>query len=155
MRNSRARDKKQPRQFISKKAEYNGHEFDSLTELAYYKQLQKDPAVQSIDLQPAYQLVERYQVECKRCTGSGKVSSPRTGNPINCSLCKGYGKRKKPGVSYTADFKVTYIDGYEEVIDVKGYEASRDFPIRRKLFEILTGKELVVVERRGKEWVRK
>lgn len=155
MRNSRPRAKKQARQFISKKTEYEGNRFDSLTELAYYKHLLKDPAVKDIQLQPFYQLVDRYSVECKRCAGSGKLPSERTGNPVNCSLCKGNGKREKPGISYTADFKVLYIDGYEEVIDVKGYEASRDFPLRKKLFEIKTGKELVVVERKGKEWVRK
>lgn len=155
MRNSRPRTKRQPRQYISKQAEYEGHQFDSLTELAYYKHLQKDSAVRDIELQPFFQLVERYEVECKRCAGSGKLPNKRTGNPVNCSLCKGMGQREKPGIGYTADFKVTYIDGFEEVIDVKGYEASRDFPLRRKLFEIQYGKELVVVERKGKEWVRK
>lgn len=155
MRNSRPRAKRQAREFISKKAEYQGIEFHSLTELAYYKHLQKDPAVKDIELQPAFQLIERYQVECKRCVGTGKLPSHRTGNPVNCSLCKGMGQREKPGVGYTADFRVTYIDGFEEVIDVKGFEASRDFPLRRKLFEIQYGKELVVVERKGKEWVRK
>lgn len=155
MRNSRPRAKKQARKFISKKAEYENHIFDSQTEMAFYKYLKKDPAVKHIELQPSFQLVNRYQVECIRCIGSGKRPSERTGNPINCSLCKGMGRREKPGIKYTADFKVLYIDGYEEVIDVKGYEASRDFPLRKKLLEIKTGKELVVVERKGKEWVRK
>lgn len=155
MRNSRPRAKKQARQFISKKTEYEGILFDSLTELAYYKYLKKDPAVKHIELQPGFQLVDRYQVECIRCTGTGKRLSERTGNPVNCPLCRGAGQREKPGIKYTADFRVTYIDGYEEVVDIKGYEASRDFPLRKKLFEIKTGKELVVVERKGKEWVRK
>lgn len=155
MRSSRPRAKKQARQFISKKTEFEGIQFDSLTELAYYKYLKKNPAVQQIELQPFFQLVDRYQVECIRCTGTGKLPSERTGNPINCTLCKGFGKREKPGIGYTADFKVLYIDGYEEVIDVKGGPVSKDFPLRKKLFEIKTGKELVVVERKGKEWVRK
>lgn len=155
MRNSRPRTKRQARQYISRKAEYNGIPFDSQTELAYYKHLLKDPAVKDIELQPAFQLVDRYEVECKRCSGAGKLPSARTGNPVNCRLCKGMGKREKPGIGYTAYFRVTYIDGFEEVIDIKGYEASRDFPLRRKLFEIQYGKELVVIERKGKEWVRK
>ncbi|TWT04973.1 DUF1064 domain-containing protein [Planomicrobium sp. CPCC 101079] len=140
---------------MSKQAEFEGHQFDSLTELAYYKQLKKDPAVLNIELQPFYQLVDRYQVECKRCSGTGKLPSPRTGNPINCTLCKGYGKREKPGIGYTADFRVTYIDGFEEVIDVKGGPVGRDFPLRQKLFEKRYGKELVVVERKGKGWGRR
>lgn len=155
MRNSRPRAKKQPRQFISKKTEYEGIQFDSLTELAYYKHLKKDPAVKEIKLQPFFQLVNRYNVLCIRCAGNGKQPSPRTGNPINCALCKGNGLREKPGIGYTADFQVLYIDGYEEVIDVKGGPVGRDFPLRKKLYEIKTGKELVVVERKGKEWVRK
>lgn len=155
MRNSRPRAKKQARQYFSNKVFFEGIEFDSQTELAFYQYLKRDPAVLQIELQPSYQLVDRYRVECKRCAGTGKLPSPRTGNPINCTLCKGYGKREKPGIGYTADFKVTYIDGFEEVIDVKGFEASRDFPLRKKLFEIKTGKELVVVVRKGKEWVRK
>lgn len=155
MRNSRPRAKKQARQYFSKKAEYQGAEFDSLTELAYYKHLQKDPAVQNIELQPFFQLVDRYEVECKRCSGAGKLPSARTGNPINCNLCKGMGRREKPGIGYTADFRVTYIDGFEEVIDVKGGPVGRDFPLRQKLFEKRYGRELVVVQLKGKEWVRK
>lgn len=155
MRNSRPRAKKQARQFISKKTIVDGQEFDSLTEAAYYRHLKKDPAVQTIELQPSFRVLENYNVECVRCSGTGKRPSPKTGNPINCSLCKGYGSRGKPGIKYTADFKVTYIDGFEEVIDIKGYDGSRDFPLRKKLFENKYGKELVVIERKGKEWVRK
>ncbi|MTD30176.1 DUF1064 domain-containing protein [Planomicrobium sp. YIM 101495] len=155
MRNSRPRAKRQARQYISKKAEYDGHEFDSLTEMAYYKYLKQDQAVKDIELQPAFQLVDRYEVECKRCSGTGKLPSARTGNPVNCRLCKGVGRREKPGIGYTADFRVTYIDGFEEVIDIKGGPVSRDFPLRQKLFERRYGKELVVIERKGKEWVRK
>lgn len=155
MRNSRPRAKRQARQYISKKAEYDGHEFDSLTEMAYYKYLKQDQAVKDIELQPAFQLVDRYEVECKRCSGIGKLPSGRTGNPVNCRLCKGIGKREKLGIGYTADFRVTYIDGFEEVIDIKGGPVGRDFPLRQKLFERRYGKELVVIERKGKEWVRK
>jgi hypothetical protein len=55
---------------------------------------------------------------------------------------------------YTADFRVTYIDGYQEVIDVKGGPVTRDFPLRRRLFELKTGMELIVIRLKGKEWVR-
>ncbi|MFC5587524.1 DUF1064 domain-containing protein [Sporosarcina soli] len=75
-------------------------------------------------------------------------------NPINCTLCKGRGKREKNGAVYTADFKVTYFDGYVEIYDVKSGPVKRDFPLRRKLFELKTGMELIVVRLKGKEWVR-
>ncbi len=55
---------------------------------------------------------------------------------------------------YTADFRVTYFDGFVEIYDVKGGPVTRDFPLRRKLFELKTGVELIVVRLIGKEWVR-
>lgn len=153
----RARAPKQPktaRKFHSKKIEYKGIEFDSQTEFLYYRHLQSDPAVKTVELQPEFQIIEPYQVVCKRCGGSGKRTSPKTGNLINCTLCHGKQKREKPGAKYTADFKVTYIDGFVEVIDVKGYKAERDFSLRKKLFEMKTGMELIVVRLKDKEWVR-
>lgn len=44
------------------------------------------------------------------------------------------GKKYKP-ITYTADFIVIYPDGRREVEDVKGV-LTRDFQIRRKMFEI-------------------
>lgn len=150
----RRRSTKQPRQFHSKKVLVDGIEFDSQTEAAYYKQLKRDPAVKDVKVQPVYQIIPTYTVVCKRCGGSGKRTSPKTGNLINCSLCHGRRKREKAGAIYTADFKVTYIDGFEEIIDVKGGPVTRDFPLRRKLLEKAIGQELVVVRLKGKEWVR-
>jgi len=153
----RAKAPKQPkkaRQYNSKKITYKDIEFDSQTEFLYYKHLKKDPAVKEIELQPVYQIIDSYEVACKRCSGTGKRPSPKTGNPINCSLCNGKCKRVKPGAKYTADFKVTYIDGFQEVIDIKGGPVTRDFPLRQKLFELKTGMELIVVRLKNKEWVR-
>ncbi|MEK3935952.1 DUF1064 domain-containing protein [Sporosarcina sp. FSL W7-1349] len=150
----RPRSPKQPREFHSKKIEVDGIEFDSKTEAAYYKFLKKDPAVKDIEIQPKFQIIPSYTVVCKRCGGSGKRTSPKTGNLINCSLCHGKQEREKAGAIYTADFKVTYIDGYEEIIDVKGGPVTRDFPLRRKLLEKAIRQELVVVRLKGKEWVR-
>ena len=148
------KQRKAARQHHSKKMEINGMVFDSQTEGLFYVHLLKDPAVKDIELQPEYQIIEPYTVTCKRCGGSGKRPSPKTGNLINCNLCHGKRKRQKAGAVYTADFKVTYIDGYQEVIDVKGYKAERDFSLRKKLFEQQTGVELIVVRMKGKEWVR-
>lgn len=156
-RSKGVRAPKQPkaaRQHRSKKVEYQGIEFDSQTEFLYYRHLKTDPAVKDIELQPVYKIIESYEVACKRCSGTGKQVSKRTGNPINCSLCSGKGKREKAGAIYTADFKVTYIDGYQEVIDVKGYKAERDFSLRKKLFELQTGVELIVIRLKDDEWVR-
>ena len=148
------RQRKQGRQFNAKKIEYQGIQFDSKTEFLYYKHLKSDPAVKNIELQPEFQIIEPYQVVCKRCGGSGKRTSPKTGNLINCTLCHGKCKREKSGAKYTADFKVTYIDGFVEVVDVKGGPTTRDFPLRRRLFERKTGMELIVVRLEDKGWVR-
>lgn len=145
---------KQARQYHSKKITYKGIEFDSQTEFLYYRHLKSNPAVKEIELQPSYQIIDSYEVTCKRCSGTGKRTSPKTGNPINCTLCRGRCIRVKPGAKYTADFKITYIDGFVEVVDIKGGPVTRDFPLRQKLFEIKTGTELIVVRLKNKEWVR-
>ncbi|GKV70259.1 hypothetical protein NCCP2716_27570 [Sporosarcina sp. NCCP-2716] len=145
---------RQPRQFIAKKITVDGVEFDSQTEAAYYQLLRRDPTIRDIEIQPQYKIIDNYTVTCKRCAGSGKQVSVKTGNPINCKLCRGNGEREKAGAVYTADFRVTYMDGFQEIVDVKGGPVTRDFPLRRKLLERAIGRELVVVRRKGKEWVR-
>jgi len=154
LRQKGARAVRQPRQFRSKKVTVDGVEFDSATEAAYYKKLKRDPAVKDIEVQPQFQIIDRYTVACKRCSGTGRQFSSKTGNPVKCSLCRGKGEREKPGAVYTADFRVTFIDGFEEIMDVKGGPVTRDFPLRRKLLEQAIGKELVVVRHKDKEWVR-
>lgn len=140
----------------SKKAKIGKLTFDSQTEARYYKRLLADPEVKHIELQPVYQIIEPFEVECKRCKGCGMLMNQKTGRFNQCTLCKGLGKRTKQGAIYTADFKVTYQDDYQEVIDVKGY-ADAKFPIRKKLFESTTGIELIVVEfdAKNRQWVRK
>lgn len=150
----RKRAPRQSRKFISKKVTVDGIDFDSQTEALYYKHLKRDPSVKDIQLQPQFQIIEPYTVVCKRCGGSGKRTSPKTGNLINCTLCRGAGEREKSGAVYTADFKITYVDGYVEYVDVKGGPVTRDFPLRRRLFERKAGMELIVVRLKGKEWVR-
>ena len=70
---------KRARQHISKKITYQGIEFDSLTEFLFYRHLKNCPVVKDIELHPVYQIIESYEVTCKRRSGSGK----RTSNPIN------------------------------------------------------------------------
>ena len=141
--------------FIRKKITYQGTEFDSRTEFLFYRHLKNVPTVKEIKLQPIYQIIESYEVTCKRCSGTRKWTGPKTGKLINFSICKGKRTRVKAGSIYTADFKLTYIDGFGKIIDVKGGPVTRDFPLRRRLFEKKTGMELIIVRLGNKEWVGK
>lgn len=83
--------------------------FDSLAEANYYNQLkllQKLGEVKNFDLQPTYILQDAY----KR------------------------GKRKVKPITYKADFLVTYKDGRQEIIDVKGMK-TEVYRIKKKMFE--------------------
>lgn len=123
---------------------FNGIEFDSKTEANYYAYLLTEPSINHIEVQPKYTIIEPYEVECKKCKGKGKIINPRTLRPNKCTRCNN-GKVIKAESIYTADFKVTYIDGYQEVIDVKGHKAERDFPLRKRLWERIHGVELIVI----------
>ncbi|WP_249777589.1 DUF1064 domain-containing protein [Paenalkalicoccus suaedae] len=108
------------RKYNAKKITIGDIEFDSQTEALYYQELRRNKLVSKIDLQPVYQIINPYKVTCKRCGGNGSTLNTKTSNYNKCRLCQGAGTRSKPGSIYTADFKVTYVDGHEEVIDVKG-----------------------------------
>ena len=60
----------------------------------------------------------------------------RIGFQPSYTLLEGFrdnqGKPQKP-ITYTADFFVTYADGRNEVIEVKGMR-TRDYLLRKKLF---------------------
>ncbi|MDZ5711637.1 DUF1064 domain-containing protein [Jeotgalibacillus haloalkalitolerans] len=155
MKGKRPRQKRQQRQWISHKVEIDGIEFDSATEAAYYKQLKRDPDVLDIECHPKFNILPAYEVECKKCKGAGRILNNRTLNLNKCAQCKGKGSRQKAGSVYTADFKVTYQDGYTEYIDVKGGPVNEGFPLRKKLFEVLKGVELIVVEKKNNQFVRK
>lgn len=128
--------------------EVNGHIFDSADEARYYAQLEKDPAVKHIELHPEYILIEEFEIRCGRCNGNGKVLNVTTSNMNKCSICKGTGQRRRAGNKYTADFKVEYIDGFIDVVDVKKQYKGADndaFPLRKKLFEMRYGIELTIM----------
>ncbi len=137
----------------SKKTIVGGIVFDSQLEGQFYQHLTNDPNVKHIELQPQYTLLEPFKIRCSKCKGEGKTPSPKTDRLIKCKTCEGTGKRKRRGSTYHADFKVTYMNGEEEVIDVKGW-ANERFPMTKKLFEYRYGQELIVIKRKGKEWVR-
>src|SRR5690625_7421750 len=77
--------------------------------------------------------MDEFTVSCGRCV-KGKVPSPKTGNPINCRTCRGTGERTRRQWSYTADFRIIWDEGHEDIVDVKGW-ANERFPLVRKMFE--------------------
>lgn len=98
--------------YLNKKIEINGYVFDSQKEADYYcqlKLLQKAGEVKKIELQPEFELLPKF------------TKNNITYQPI----------------IYKADFKVTYLDGHTEIIDVKGSEAFRTqvYRIKKKMFE--------------------
>lgn len=98
--------------YKNKQVEVDGIIFDSALESKYYlhlKQLQEQGIVKSFEMQKTYLLLEGYTIEGK----------------------------KRQSIKFTPDFIVHYADGTARVIDVKGSEMaiSRDFPLRKKMFE--------------------
>ncbi|WP_276677213.1 DUF1064 domain-containing protein [Selenomonas artemidis] len=99
-----------------KKNKYNarktvmcGHVFDSKREAEIYLDLlsrKQHGEIIRIGLQPSYTLLAGFKDNT--------------------------GKNQKP-ITYTADFFVTYADGRNEVIEVKGVR-TRDYMLRKKLF---------------------
>ena len=86
-----------------------GHTFDSRREAEIYLDLlsrKQHGEILRIGLQPQYTLLEGFKDNT--------------------------GKKWRP-ITYTADFFVTYADGRNEVIEVKGVR-TRDYLLRKKLF---------------------
>lgn len=93
--------------FKNKKTKIDGILFDSEMESHYYlylKDLKEKGIVVDFELQPIYILQE------------GFIRN---------------GKKIRP-ITYKADFRVVYIDGHEEVIDVKGV-ITAEFKLKRKM----------------------
>ena len=95
--------------YKARKTQVDGISFDSRAEAQYYMYLKSERAkgnVAEYTLQPVYELQECY----KR------------------------GKRKVQPITYKADFLVTYKDGRQAVIDVKGMK-TEVYRIKKKMFE--------------------
>ena len=98
--------------YKNKQVEVDGIIFDSGLESQYYlhlKQLQEQGIVKFFEMQKTYLLLEGYSIEGK----------------------------KRQSIKFTPDFIVHYADDTIRVIDIKGSEMaiSRDFPLRKKMFE--------------------
>ena len=94
----------------AKSREIDGHEFPSLKEADFYliyKDMLKRGKIVKLELQPKFTLIPSF---------------------------KGKDGKTEKSVNYTADFRLTYPDGRQKVIEVKGYK-TRDYVIRRKLFK--------------------
>jgi hypothetical protein len=93
--------------FKNKKTEIDGIKFDSEMESHYYLyliHLKEIGEVVDFELQPTYILQEGFTKD---------------------------GKKIRP-ITYRADFRVIYVDGHEEVIDVKG-KVTAEFSLKRKM----------------------
>lgn len=113
----------------SKKAIFNGIEFDSKKECKYYRfllQLKNDGIVKEIELQPRFLLVEGFRHEAVK-NSLETITSVFKHNQI---------KGKLRDTTYTADFKVVLDDGKEVIIDVKSSRRFQDevYRIKKKLF---------------------
>ena len=112
------------------KKEVDGIVFDSTMEANYYIYLKEEKRkgnVLDFELQPEFPLLDSY---------------------------KKYGRTIR-GIKYISDFLVTYADGSQKVIDVKGRETD-DFKLKRKIFDYkypdLTLQLITWVEK-TKQWV--
>jgi hypothetical protein len=88
----------------------DGHMFPSHREAEYYltyKSMLDDGEIVDLELQPRFTLIPAYTNHA--------------------------GKKVRP-CHYTADFLLTYPDGRQRVIEVKGFK-TRDYMLRRKMFE--------------------
>jgi|HigsolmetaGSP11D_1036233.scaffolds.fasta_scaffold28755_3 Protein of unknown function (DUF1064). len=95
----------------AKKTRIDGITFDSLAEANYYhelKLLQRAGIVTDFELQPKFELIPSY-------------THPETGRKIRATY-------------YIADFRVTYADGRQEIIDVKGVRTEA-YKLKKRLFE--------------------
>lgn len=98
--------------FGAKRTEVDGITFDSKAEARFYHQLklrQRAKDIAGFEMQRKFILLDPF------VDNTGK---------------------KQPGISYTADFVIHHLDGSEEVIDVKGGNATKtkDYLLRRQLF---------------------
>lgn len=93
----------------AKRVSVDGIKFASKAEARYYQELlllKKAGEVIDIVLQPSYELQPSY---------------------------RRHGKRVEP-IRYIADFLVTYSDGRQEIIDVKGHRTPV-YQLKKKMFE--------------------
>jgi hypothetical protein len=143
-KNITTKKKKKTGKFGAKKTLLDGIKFDSIMESEYYtylKEEKKAGRVKDFELQPVYVLQEAFI---------------KVGDKVYVKSHSDYEKLKKQhkakvtlGIKYISDYFVTYADGSQLVIDVKGQETA-DFKIKRKMFDLLYPHlTLKLVQKRG------
>lgn len=102
--------------------------FDSKLEERRYYQLKNDPHVKNIEVHPVFEIFPPTR-KCLHCKQIFELPTAKCPN-------KGCGRKLLVfrGISYIADFRVTYDDGRVVIEDVKGIETEA-FKLKRKLFE--------------------
>jgi len=117
------------------KSKYNAHRvttnggltFDSKREEKRYWQLKNDPQVIAIEVHPSFEIFQPF----RKCLPCRLILRKTKGD--RCPVC-GEKTIAFRGISYVADFKVTYQDGRVEIEDVKGVETEA-FKLKKKMFE--------------------
>ena len=117
-----------PSKYRNKKTEIDGIVFDSKAEAQHYvdlKELKAKGAITDFRMQVPLEVIPTWHPPWK--------------------------KGAQRGMTYVADFIVTYVDGREEIQDVKGSSGyqTRDFINKKKTFEYLHKKEIVIVKKSG------
>jgi len=96
--------------YLNKKTVVDNISFASIKEASYYqdlKLLQRAGEVVRFELQPEFILQDKFK---------------KNGKAIR-------------EIKYVADFRVTYKDGKEEVIEVKGFRKKEVWLLKQKMFE--------------------
>lgn len=108
--------------------------FDSKREAKYYQDLlilKRIGEVKEIECHPTFELQPAY----RKCCGHIWLDKPAW-DIKGATVCGNCGKKMKKiqAITYSADFRVTYVNGHEEIVDVKGME-TKFFKNKRKMFE--------------------
>ena len=116
--------------YHNKKIEYEGHIFDSIKEMNYYKSLQvlqRAGEIVKIELQPVFPYIVAY-------------SLPAEGHSTYERLHNTFEKTYK----YIGDFRVTYKNGNVAIIDAKGVRTAI-YKRKKKIIEALYNIKIVEV----------
>jgi hypothetical protein len=115
--------------FHNKKTVIDGITFDSQAEARYFLQLKtlmRAGEVTKIEPHPKFELLPTYWKCC------GEVSTNTASKHI-CPYCD----QKVPAVkaiTYSADFRITWVNGTQTIVDVKGV-STETFLLKKRLFE--------------------
>lgn len=145
---ARYKKSKSEGKYAHTKTEVDGIVFDSKMEADFYKHLkalQEEGSVTHFETQPEYVLQEKFiLVDGERFKGS---------HPLFNKMKKKHNAKTYAAIKYRSDFLVTFADGEQMVIDVKGVETP-EFKIKKKMFMYKYPElELMLLTWYNKQWV--